>query len=521
MNLERLAIALRPRNGWEAIDLGIRLALRAARQIYPAWLLFAGVLSLLLFGLAWALDIETVWPFLLLWWLRPLSDRVILHQVSHLVFGEAPGLRASFSALPRLILRSGLAGDLLWRRIDLRRGLRMPVVVLEGLRSKPARQRRTLLTRRVSGAGIWLTVGFSWLETVFCLGGIALIFMLLPESMRADFNFRALMFGEWRWLDVVASGLFIAAHLFIEPLYVAASFMLYLKRRNDLEAWDIELQFRRIAQARETAQTSAARGLMVTLLLGCALLPGWPAGPAQAQAQTPTQTVVDKARETRIQQAPATAREVLKDPVFGNEETRHEWRWRPFDFKGPDVDAPDWLTQWSEGMGRFIKAFARFLAASGRIVGWALLAVVIVVLLVVIARELRRRQRGGRSFTPLAELAGFDIRPESLPDDVAAAARSLLQAGRAREALSLLFRGALSALSWRDHVPFAPGDTEGDCLDRVHQHAAHCFAPLARLLAGWQTLAYAHREVEAAALEQLCAEWPRHFARNAGARQTA
>ena len=33
--------------------------------------------------------------------------------------------------------------------------------------------------------------------------------------------------------------------LFLEPFYVAAGFAMYLTRRTELEAWDIEQEFRR------------------------------------------------------------------------------------------------------------------------------------------------------------------------------------------------------------------------------------------------------------------------------------
>ena len=35
------------------------------------------------------------------------------------------------------------------------------------------------------------------------------------------------------------------AVLFLEPYYVAAGFAMYLNRRAELEAWDIEQEFRR------------------------------------------------------------------------------------------------------------------------------------------------------------------------------------------------------------------------------------------------------------------------------------
>ena len=39
---------------------------------------------------------------------------------------------------------------------------------------------------------------------------------------------------------------YMLAVLFVEPFYVAAGFGMYLNRRAELEAWDIEQEFRRV-----------------------------------------------------------------------------------------------------------------------------------------------------------------------------------------------------------------------------------------------------------------------------------
>ena len=49
------------------------------------------------------------------------------------------------------------------------------------------------------------------------------------------------------------------AVLFLEPFYVAAGFAMYLNRRAELEAWDIEQEFRR-AFARMIAAACGDRG---------------------------------------------------------------------------------------------------------------------------------------------------------------------------------------------------------------------------------------------------------------------
>ena len=65
-----------------------------------------------------------------------------------------------------------------------------------------------------------------------------------------------------------------------------------------------------------------------------------------------------------------------------------------------------------------------------------------------------------RAFAPargaesaVSHVRDLDVRPESLPDDVGAAAWALWQAGKVPAALSLLYRGALSRLIHRFEVP--------------------------------------------------------------------
>src|SRR6202000_1197205 len=58
----------------------------------------------------------------------------------------------------------------------------------------------------------------------------------------------------------------------------------------------------------------------------------------------------------------------------------------------------------------------------------------------------------------------LDIRPESLPENVGAAARGLWEGGDHRAALSLLYRGLLSRLVHVHHVPIRDSSTEGDTL---------------------------------------------------------
>ncbi len=104
------------------------------------------------------------------------------------------------------------------------------------------------------------------------------------------------------------------------------------------------------------------------------------------------------------------------------------------------------------------------------------------------------------------------MRPESLPQDVAAVAAQLARSGNLVGALSLLYRGTLVALLHRDQIELVSGDTEVDCLTKTRSRlAAPTYAYLSRLLSVWQAAAYAHRLPAQLEVEQLASEWPAFF----------
>ena len=104
---------------------------------------------------------------------------------------------------------------------------------------------------------------------------------------------------------------------------------------------------------------------------------------------------------------------------------------------------------------------------------------------------------------------GMDVAPDSLPDDIAAAARARWDAGDARGALSLLYRGALSWLIHAARAPVRDGDTEGDCLRHASAITEQVRREYFTVLTGqWVTVAYAERAPAAREFERLLGSWP-------------
>jgi hypothetical protein len=176
VRLEDIAVGLRRRSPWEAIDLGQAMLRQWAPRIYGTWFATYWLAGLLLLGF-WPWP-EYVIP--LLWWLKPLFDRVLLHVCSRSLFGEACSVRDVLRELPRLLRAPGLISGLSLRRFSLARSLLLPVWQLEEQRGAAARARFALLGRRCRGHAVWLTFFCANMSTVLLLSLLLLLLALTP-----------------------------------------------------------------------------------------------------------------------------------------------------------------------------------------------------------------------------------------------------------------------------------------------------------------------------------------------------
>ncbi len=511
MRLEELTVRLRRRSAWEALDLGHALLRAWAGPAYRAWCvtyLSVGMVLMAVFGFLWE------WPMgsiLALWWLKPLFDRVLLWTYSLALFGQNATLADAVRALPGILRQPGVLSGLTVRRLSLSRSFLLPVWQLEQQSGAAARARFRVLGRRASGSAAWLTVVCAHLVLVLCFSIVLLAEWLMPVGSEG-LILRAGLFsisGEapW-WRDILIVLAYMAAETLVEPLYVASGFSLYLNRRSELEAWDIDLAFRRLA-ARLSEAAHTGVGLAALLLLCAVLL----AGPVPAHAKTAVQTTPVPASAAPASPAQCVIREILADPVFGREIEEKRWKLRQGNEEVKERE-PSSLDPYIDKLARMFEA----LVGGLRVVAWGVAIVVAAFLVYLVIRYRAYWLPGGRPAPPPPEfLFGLDVRPQSLPDDVAAAARAALAAGRIEEALSLLYRGALVVLLHRLQVEFRAGDTEDDCLARVRgrlQFAAEDY--FRRFLEYWRHVAYARHVPPMSDLEALCSGWEEYFGRREG-----
>jgi hypothetical protein len=104
----------------------------------------------------------------------------------------------------------------------------------------------------------------------------------------------------------------------------------------------------------------------------------------------------------------------------------------------------------------------------------------------------------------------LDVRPESLPDRIGAAAQVLWLQGRHRSALSLLYRGALSRLIHGYAVPIRAAHTEAECLTLAQKGlAAEQRGFLGELVRVWQLAVYGARNPDDNRVLELCKDFDR------------
>jgi hypothetical protein len=240
MQLDALALRMRPRAPLEAADLGARLCQNAARSVYACYAVVyvpVAALALASFELApWL-------PVLVLLLAKPWLDRTILFVLSRAAFGQATTPRQLWEA-QRQVWWSQLFLTWTWRRLSPWRSFTQPVYQLEGLPIGKIRRRVVQIRRRKRGAALLVTLAFFTAQWCLAVTVLSLLVWFAPGDTAPDLE--VLLYDETNELLEGATAVaLVLVNAFLEPFYVAAGFAMYLNRRAELEAWDVEQELRR------------------------------------------------------------------------------------------------------------------------------------------------------------------------------------------------------------------------------------------------------------------------------------
>lgn len=524
MNLEALTLEVRPRSPWEAMDLAVRLCVQHWRILLSSWLVT--VLPVFMLASLILLENYPYWAFFLVWFLKPLYDRVPLFVLSRVIFSEPVTWKDVLHAVP-VFFKTSIVSSLTLYRLDMGRAFALPTVQLEGLRGKQRNQRMRALRRGVKNREVLLFMLCVNLEALLSWGIIGMVLILLPTDMALKGAEVVLVNNEPpAWVNALSMLMYFMAMMVIEILYVAGGFMLYLNRRTILEGWDIELTFKKLQQKYATRKSTSSAdkhsgsgfkarvsvSTVTALILGVLvplILP-----PPLSAAEVPYDELRHEiilppvaVPKTDPQKSTEIIRQIMQEPVFNREKTISYMKYTGTVAKqNRDSD-----------YGGFIKALVDFFDAIGKLVallfeaGLWILVLIFVILIVKYWSRLKIAFTGIRSSAQSdvpETLFGLDIRAESLPDDVRAEALKLIQSRDYRAALALLYRASLVFLIKHYALELKPGATEGDCIRAVQQHLSsqQKINYFIKLTDAWQLTAYAHRELTEAKMKALVAD---------------
>jgi len=195
----------------------------------------------------------------------------------------------------------------------------------------------------------------------------------------------------------------------------------------------------------------------------------------------------------------AAVAKVKADPNLSQERKTRTLRWVRDDTPKP---------QQRSSLGRWIRDFFVWLGQLSRALVWVVGGLLAIGLAVFVLRMVKEIGSGGtnKALVVPTHVRDLDIRPESLPADVGAAALDLWQHGEHRAALALLYRGLLSRLAHVHEVPIRDSSTEGDCLALASRHLPPERRDyVARLIGVWQRATYGGRDPETDEVRGLCA----------------
>ena len=192
------------------------------------------------------------------------------------------------------------------------------------------------------------------------------------------------------------------------------------------------------------------------------------------------------------------------DPNLGGQTKIRTLRWVTQSQPRPPSTSPNWIV----GMFNYVGQFGGLLLWIAGAGAAAFAAVWIFRLL----KSVEPRTVPTQPDANDRQVLDLDIRPDSLPDDVSAAAIELLRAGRVRDALSLLYRASLSSAVHRYGVALGTHHTEREVLRTVKgvldEGRARYFADLVAIR---QRVVYAGEAMAEDAVLPLCTGFSAYF----------
>ena len=473
MKFQDSQVELRLRTQDEAIDVGILLARRYWWALLGSWALFA----IPVFGLACFVP-HTLLAVLILWWFKPLFERLPLLVVSSAIFSQKHTVK---SALRSVFQYDTLAWLTIYRVCPGRSTL-TPVAALEGIESGTGqiRRRRQLVKSPLISSYLLLHIGMFLCEFLLVVIGVFLYMKIVEPVFDGTLAFYDLFVAQWEWVWTSQSGkvlllcMVLMSSAFMAPFYVCAGFGLYINRRIGLEGWDLYLGFQRIVA-----------GLTVVCVAFLIFVPN--AQVAAQETSLPTEGTTQSHIRSEI------------DDTMSEHVVREEVVRVPRNLELGIGTGPGVLTR--------IVSYIVISLLIASVIG-----LVIWVLIRLRVWEFVKRRSKTRSVDETeVSIIADSTKEVDLPADVVANAKLAWSEGRARDAMSLLYRGALLFLIAKHSCPIEVCDTERVCARVIARRVPSLSTVFNKLSMHWQQVAYGKKRLADHEFHQLVSLYESSF----------
>lgn len=472
MELNALSFEPRKRNAWQVFDLTLLAVHRWGSKMFVLWFLQASIIFIPM-----ALVFDNVIALLIVWWLKPVIERPLLHYASQAAFGFKPSTRECLAA----ILGLGWSKIILlltWRRFSLQRAFVAPVDQLEGLKGTSRTGRLAVLeSLSKHRQGLWLMFCLH-IEMIFMFAFSLAIYAMVPGTEDIEFEVELLFLYE-DTLGLMSTLTTLLSYGLIAPYYVTGGFLGYLNSRVELEGWDIELAFKGMAK-----RLMPTLSLIILLPLCFAIVDN----PLQAS----TFSVEDV----------ATVRLQIEE-LYSDEDIvviTQSWQMADQEFDEYDFDF-EWIVALIEWLVDRFSGDYTWLSALfwGLII--ALLGFVLWKLVGLSRIEITAKVK---PTSPAIPQFVKTVVSRDIPSDLLAAAKAANVAGDTRLALAWLLYHALSFAQKQYGISLDPAMTEGECESSLKQSlTADTFHPYRELIGLWISEAWGHQKTSKESIDHL------------------
>ena len=453
------ALSLRRRGVWEAVDSGVLLWRSNFTYLLP---FFAIPVWFIAWGLRLLPGNFVYLSYLVLWWLKPFFDRLVLFVVSRNF------LNTPFKFIELVKMKNGLLGDLLWRRFNLSRSASMPIRVLENLNNKQFALRKKAL--HSSGLAFSNIISpLSLIMEFMLLFGEVLFFLMFVQLFFPIYLSNILNYGET--VEIFIYMLFCFNYILVESIYVCMGFGLYINGRVELEGWDLQLLFKNFVK--QGSKIIAFVFLFLSLLFT----------PAPAYALNTEPVFPEGFPEMPIESL-ANLDEILASSDFGGE--RDGWTIQFRNYREPDMPVIE-MAPWMENI-RLIFSYTL------RIMAILALAAFMVFIFYWSRKNKQKFFLIGNSFLNKGKNYANSLVSIESPSSLFDRAEVFFHRGLIREAWAACFFGCLGAFAINGSVSFPADATEYECLNLVQQIKPGAGEGFAALVQSWVLFAYGNMQ---------------------------